>query len=194
MNKFHAMYLNEKAKATEHQAGLWILRGVSDRTGRCTVKIWMPKAIKPYCHYAFLSAEDREVYIQNQIKAMESLNQQKEARKQLKQIPANMLESITPGTIFHYSWGYDQTNCEFWEVIERKGQFVTIREIAQNSKEDGFMSGHTSPIKGKFLENSTPIRKKIQTYNSGKSIYLKMTSYGSAFLWDGSSCYYSYYA
>jgi len=38
--------------------------------------------------------------------------------------------NITPGTIFYSSWGYEQTNVSFYQVVKLSGKAsVIIREI-----------------------------------------------------------------
>lgn len=49
------------------------------------------------------------------------------------------------GTILYTSWGYDQTNTEFFAVTRVSGRRVYVREIAADYTETGFMSGRTSP-------------------------------------------------
>ena len=105
-------------------------------------------------------------------------------------------ELVQVGFIFHYSWGYDQTNNDFYQVIAKKGQFVTIREIGQESVSKGAgyssMSDFRRPLKDSFIEKAAPMIKKIQ-FSSGKP-FLKMNSYGWCDLWDGREAYNSWYA
>lgn len=65
-----------------------------------------------------------------------------------------MARKVNPfkvGDLLHCSWGYDQTQNEFYQVIAVKGQTVTIREIGASYKADGYMSGMSTPIKDKFI-------------------------------------------
>lgn len=52
---------------------------------------------------------------------------------------------IKVGEIFHTSWGYDQTNVDFYIVTRVSGKRVWIRPIAQDSEATGFMSGKCWP-------------------------------------------------
>ncbi len=49
--------------------------------------------------------------------------------------------TLKVGDLLSYSWGYDQTNVDFYEVLEVKGKrVVTIQEIGQQSDGgEGFM-------------------------------------------------------
>lgn len=34
------------------------------------------------------------------------------------------------GDILHYSWGYEQTNCEFYQVVSLKAKAIMVRRIS----------------------------------------------------------------
>lgn len=94
------------------------------------------------------------------------------------------------GTVLHYSWGYDQTNCEFYEVVEKIGEtMVGIRRIAGKMEpgSEGFMSCSLKPCPGEFISDEV-LRKKITAYG------LRM-DFGSATpVTEGRSYYSSWYA
>ena len=54
------------------------------------------------------------------------------------------------GDLFMRSWGYDQTNIDYYEVVAVSAKMVTVRTIAQKSIETGFMSGKTTPLPGTY--------------------------------------------
>jgi hypothetical protein len=73
------------------------------------------------------------------------------------------------GDIYRTSWGYEQTNVEYFEIIEIKGKHAILREIAQASEATGHMSGRCAPLPGQFLkprfegdDQGLPIRRLIQ--------------------------------
>jgi hypothetical protein len=49
------------------------------------------------------------------------------------------------GEILHSSWGYDQTNVEFYVVTKVSGKRVWIRQIASDYEATGHMCGNTWP-------------------------------------------------
>ena len=82
------------------------------------------------------------------------------------------------GSIFAESWGWEQTNVNFYEVVSRTEKMVTIREIGQKTvKEETAMSGYIVADKGNFISDETR-RKKIK--GGGKNTYLEMTSFSVA--------------
>jgi hypothetical protein len=60
---------------------------------------------------------------------------------------------IEVGAIFEYSWGYDQTNVDYFEVIARTAKTVKIRKIGKETVDgsEGFMSCKVRPVPGKFV-------------------------------------------
>ena len=70
------------------------------------------------------------------------------------------------GDILNYSWGYDQTNQEFAQIVEVGPRSVVMREIKCKTVPDrgcGPMSGTVSPLRDQFTD-SEPFRKTVQVY------------------------------
>ena len=117
------------------------------------------------------------------------------------------------GDILHHSWGYDQTNCDFYQVVEVKKASVVLRKIGAKTVpgSEGFMCESLIPEKDAFIikgfqaltkddrditpENPT-ITKKVSCYlNDDDSLrYFIPVPYGWYDLWDGKKCYSSWYA
>jgi len=97
---------------------------------------------------------------------------------------------VKVGDIFVNSWGYDQTNIDFYQVvaITSSGKSVKVRPIGQKTKETGFMSGETVPLKGKF---TGPAQTKRVGLSNGEP-YLP-SKYGWTSLWDGKPQFISWY-
>jgi hypothetical protein len=95
------------------------------------------------------------------------------------------------GDIVSYSWGYEQTNIDFYKVIARKGDFCTLRKLKANCTHDAqTMTGTTTP-KEEFADEKT-IRRKVHR-RDGKESGFAIQSYGWASLWDGQPEHYSTY-
>lgn len=106
------------------------------------------------------------------------------------------------GDIFHYSWGYEQTNANYFQVVALKGQkSIVVREIAYKRIETtGFDSYKVTPCKNEFLEKSNFIKdniigatKMVKGLKNG-TIYINIESFGFCSLWNGKdnvmTCYY----
>lgn len=97
---------------------------------------------------------------------------------------------VSVGSIFSHSWGYDQTNIQYYEVVKMTGQTVTIRELCQNKEDTGWAQGKCTPIPGKYYGKEEMV-KRVQV--SGSTIYLSMEC-GFCKLWDGTPDNWTAYA
>lgn len=97
------------------------------------------------------------------------------------------------GDIFCYSWGYEQSNIDYFQVVSLKGtKQVIIKEIAYEVTETtGFESYKVRPVKDSFLQNSQFIKdnnigavKQVKGLANG-TIYINIESFGFCSLWDG---------
>lgn len=99
--------------------------------------------------------------------------------------------TIKPGCILTASWGYDQTNVDFYKVLTRTGNTITLQECGQHSEETGFMSGNCTPnpdhLTGEVL------RKRVHV-NGGKDGHVKISHSAYASLWNGRAMHWTSYA
>ena len=77
------------------------------------------------------------------------------------------------GDVFRSSWGYDQTNINYYQAIKVTTKTVTVREVAQERIATGPMHGRCVPVVGQFLENS---RRGEKTCRIGAYGALKINS------------------
>lgn len=148
------------------------------------------KAGNPTWHYRFRSAEGMQKYINDFLESQRKSLEYKEERKNKRKAPALSAVPYKPGDILYDSWGYEQTNVDFYEVVEvRTASTIVIRQIAQDTEETSFMSGHTTPRPGEFI--GEPIIKRIQWYEGRP--YIK-SEFGCISKWDGKPVHCSWYA
>ncbi len=115
--------------------------------------------------------------------------------------------SYQVGDILSYSWGYDQTNIDFFVVVKRtesaKGVvFLTLQEVAASvSDEVGFMTYKTVPARdgdGNVIPKpGKPIRRKLHVDTRGggrREIGVAINSYGWCSTWSGNPVTMSTYA
>jgi hypothetical protein len=98
------------------------------------------------------------------------------------------------GSIFYESWGYDQTNIDFYQVVNINKSKITLREVNQDRTEDLFMQGDCSARKDDF-KKFKPIEKRLMflATQEGLKPYFKGIS-TCMFLWDGKPKRWSNYA
>ena len=100
----------------------------------------------------------------------------KEKNNRLAQKRAELAKphDVKVGDIFRCSWGYDQTNIDYYQVVELKGKRgVMIREICAMSETIGFAQGVCVPEKNTFKGEA--MLKKINERGS-----IRIASYASA--------------
>jgi len=98
---------------------------------------------------------------------------------------------VKVGDIFVETWGYDQTNATFYQVVKVGNNTVSIRQIKSkiSQRDSSSMSGYAVPIKGDF-ESTTKI-KKITNWDGEEAI---RGDFGRlATKWDGEPVGVSWY-
>jgi hypothetical protein len=99
---------------------------------------------------------------------------------------------FTEGKIIVYSWGYEQTNQDFYKILKRQGDYVTIVEMDYKETYDArSMTGTKVPTEIKT--GAKPFRRKVHS-RDGKESGIAIESYGWGNLWDGDPAHYSTYA
>ena len=95
---------------------------------------------------------------------------------------------IQAGDILYSSWGYDQTNVDWYRVADRKGKRVYLQPLAEQVTETGFMCGHSIP--------GGPTGQVFyrEARGSEESEYVKIKPYAYAAKWDGQPKRCSWYA
>lgn len=122
--------------------------------------------------YYFTDETRRTEWIKEQITTIKSridYNQkQKSANKQ-----AIGEHPFKVGDCLYQSWGYDQTNIDFFEVIAVLPKSVKIRSISQIMIEGsgGFMCENVKPDKGNFIGEIMTRPAKAYISNNGNANY-----------------------
>jgi len=100
---------------------------------------------------------------------------------------------IEQGTILEYSWGYDQTNVDWFIVTRRTLKIAVLRRIRSEVTESpsGSMQGTSVPSVQVELYGKE-LRRKVQ-HSADCGEYLSM-DYGNAYVWDGKPVRASWYA
>jgi hypothetical protein len=132
---------------------------------------------KPLFNYRFRSIERMVEFCNEWIERVEkNVNSENERKAKKKEAQKVMNHNFKVGMFIYNSWGYDQTNIDFYQVVECKEKSVILREIAKSivAGSEGFMSAKVKPIKDYFV--GEPILKRINisvSYNGNISYYIK---------------------
>ncbi len=117
--------------------------------------VWNPAAKKPTTRRGFSKRESRDAFL---VECVANFTEWKERKarerteRKAKEDAAD-LSVVDPGAIFSYSWGYEQTQVEFWQVVERKGRMLTLRRIHSHSVDQtSWASDRVEPAKDAFID------------------------------------------
>lgn len=106
-----------------------------------------------------------------------------------------MTESnITVGSILVDTWGWEQTNRDFYKVLKRSGDFVTIQKMTTKNEYDPLkMTGYKIPLEVNTSEK--PFRKKVKKYSHSEGFSIRDYAGGGwCELWKGNKVDFTTYA
>lgn len=170
------------AKAEEVYGMLRIVREESN--GRAFLKIWRGKAERPFANFYFRTIEAREIYVAEQKHRQDSREKLMADRRAAR---LAFRHTLKVGDILFSSWGYEQTNVDFYQVIARTDKTVVIREIASKGMSaDGNMGGTVVAVKDSFI--GEPRRCVVSQGNT-----LSLSTFECASPWDGQPKHFSSY-
>jgi hypothetical protein len=159
---------------------------------------FMGTSSKSHWYYQFMCVEKMERAAEIFIEKCAAVKEWQESKKKDK---AEFKTDIKVGDILHTSWGYEQTNVEFFQVLNVKGNTITIQEICADYESTGYMAGRVVAIPNKpakenhwegdicTLVDAPILKKRVSVGNS-----VKINDSASAWIWDGKPCYTSSYA
>lgn len=103
-------------------------------TSYYTVKAWKvnskAKIPKPEFNYRFGQFDKLIVFLDQWIEGKKIEQQRKEQKKQAKKDAAKESHPYTEGMIIYNSWGFEQTNIDFYKIVKVKNKTLTLRKIS----------------------------------------------------------------
>ena len=155
---------------------IWTWTGTEGKAaGKLYAIVFQGKAAKPLWYHTFSSEAGRDAYIERTVKTRKDVIQRAQARKELQQ---QFQHTFKVGDILYASWGYDQTNIDFFQVVGTTEKTVSVREI--DSKTVGGSQGtdYVMPVPDHF---TGPVISRRP--NPQGSLAIKSFIY--AYSWDG---------
>jgi hypothetical protein len=141
-------YIPENSTPIERAGLPAVVYSYTDNRGRLAAISYIGKQSKHTWHFCFRTDEQRQAKINGFFDGMAQREDFKLARKIEKTC---FKHGYVVGDILYSSWGYDQTNIEFYEVLATTEKTVTLCEIAQNGKSEGFMCEEVTPRRGEYI-------------------------------------------
>lgn len=126
---------------------------------RCAAIAFSGKRNKPDWNYRFRDEERLTLHVREYVEGLKKRAEEKGARRMAAK---EWRHSVEVGDIFRSSWGYDQTNIDYYEVTKIIGKaYVEIGEINQLSVETLSMQGQCVPVPGSFATEPDYTQEKI---------------------------------
>lgn len=144
---------------------------------------------KPLFHYSYKSEVQRNLRVIELFSAWQAIEARKAERKaEAKAAYQNAKRTLEVGHVLKSSWGYEQTNVDFYQVTKLVGdRSVEIRKIKGTiTEETGAMSGKCMPLIGEFC--GEPMVKRVSPNG-----WVKISDYATASVWSGQPAYVSWY-
>lgn len=152
MRMTREFYMNQipfEARIIEREGGVgWEY----EKEGVPCAMLFRGKAQKPTAWHRFQTEERRTAFIE---KFFQEIQQNIEWKRKRKEEAAKELEKayggLEVGAIFSSSWGYEQTNVNFYQVVEIRGKNLTIQEIGQKIVSESVGSEMVAPAPEKKI-------------------------------------------
>lgn len=96
--------------------------------------------------------------------------------------------NVNVGDIFSCSWGYEQTNVDFYKIVAVLPNSVKYVSIGETRNYNGPMSGECMPNENAIGTDVKTARIKVETDGS---VHFKISSYSTAFPWNGKPQFFS---
>ena len=156
---------------------MWLISS-SARPGALAVIAYAGKRTKHDAHYTMRDRAQALTWAGEYMGKQQAAAQRQTDRRAEKAAKRAAGHKLKAGDVLRCSWGYDQTNIDYYEVTRLIGaRMVEIRKIGAESVNDGglAMTGDCVPRPGHYI--GAPMRKAVSDYD-GQSV--RIASYASA--------------
>jgi len=150
-----------------------------DSRGKWVGIAFQGRAKKPLFYYTFNNEArvDKTIndYAESRRSQLESKAKRKKERQEYK-------HDYQEGDFLVASWGYDQTNIDFYQVTEVGEKSIVIREVAKKVVKESRGADYVVPVKNKFTDKK--MKKRVSPGGN-----VKIDSVSRAYKWDGKPKY-----
>ena len=152
-----------------------------------TAMVFAGKRSKYDKYYGFKTAERRDEYVKQYFEDIAaSYESKKKYAEKKKAMAAENQDKYEVGEILYSSWGYDQTNIDFYQIVKKTKSMITIQGIGKEYLDTKYASEDlVKPVKNAFIGKE--MRKKVGPYG------VSISSFQNASLWDGKPKYQTAY-
>jgi hypothetical protein len=164
---------------------------VFESCGKLCYATFRGKSAKSENRYSVRNQKELENAVSSFFASCELNMRYKADQKATTTLAKSMGHGLEVGFILSGSWGYDQTNVEFFQIVSINGSMCEIQEVAQETAKDvAWAYEIVVPDKGNTFGKI--LRRKIQVTPYGVSVRLHDSC--SLSLWRGEAMHQTSYA
>lgn len=163
---------HHRSKRGDAEAWTW-----TDARGKACAVAFIGRAQKPALFAYYNKPESMRAGV-GQVFSRAAARAERGAKERQEQAEARAKpHALAVGDVLRSSWGYEQTNIDYYEVTKLVGsQMVEVCQIGAQSSEEGWLQGDSVPKPGAYI--GKPKRYRVSTYGARDSI--KIASYAIA--------------
>lgn len=137
---------------------------------------YIGKSYKKSFYYRFKTVDEMEKYCLDwALETAKRFDKKRELQEKTRNI--NAADHFSIGEIIYNSWGWEQTNIDFFQITEVTAKKIRVKQIAQKTEETGFMCGNTSPIKDEFLKDGKSYLLSLKFWPNSLEIVAPVSYY-----------------
>ena len=184
---FHPREYEAKITPKDVDAVVYLQR---TQAGRPAAMGFAGKATRPSFNYQFKDDDGRAQYVDEYIKGLIARDALKLQRR-AEQKAFDARNFLDVGDVIVNSWGYDQTNVDFYVIQSVSAKFVTVQPCSSELTGGAGHSMSGYRIAKPETMHGEITRHGVYAFGSDARINFK---YGSAQKWDGQPEFCSWYA
>ena len=128
--------------------------------------------------YRFSNLERLNQYVAEYAQRIRG-NAQYRAQQRAQRVEANRQVVVNVGDIFRSSWGYEQTNIDYYQVVAVRGRMIDVRPISQLREGNGCPDqGYCVPVPNSFVGDAV---SSYRAQGDAENAYFRVASYANAY-------------
>lgn len=131
--------------------------------------------------------ENARNLVNHQIDAEAFAYENLKANRKYRDVRAAVKDNYEVGALLRYSWGYDQTNIDYFCIVavSKSGDYVTVLPVKSGAiTETGWCQGECV-ASNEIQFHKKAIRRKLAKDKDGKPFGIAVNSYGWCSLYEG---------
>lgn len=123
-----------------------------ERNGHYFAHAYRGKSVNTTMRYAFPTEAARARFMERFAASVAETNAARAKRRDARKAAGH---SLRVGDILSASWGYEQTNVDYYQVTRATEKSVWVRKVAAQCEQTQHLAGHSVPVPGRFIGEET---------------------------------------